>query len=364
MPIVTSGLSRREALRVLGAAAASAALPACAPSVSHATPDDIVLYSSVDGEIIRPLLDAWHARPGNGERVRLLGDTEATKTTGLMRRVLDERPAPRADVWWSNELLATVRLAREGALQSFTCAGAERDAEWAGGGWPGAFRARDATWYAFACRARAIVSSSSRLRETERPRVLGDLAAPRLRGRVGLARPAFGTTRAQMALLLSVHGEGPFTRWLESLARNGTRLYDGNSAVVRAVSRGELDAALTDTDDALAGIRNGWKVALGVPRHELPGSPARAGELLIPNSVGLVRGGPNPAGGRAFLAFVLSGEVERRLAADASAHRPIRPSLAGSFAGFAAPDPVAVDPSALADAADRAVRLCERVLGG
>ena len=45
-----------------------------------------------------------------GIEVRLVGDNEAVKTTGLMQRIIAERGRPGADVWWSSEPFATIRL--------------------------------------------------------------------------------------------------------------------------------------------------------------------------------------------------------------------------------------------------------------
>ena len=77
-----------------------------------------------------------------------------------------------------------------------------------------------------------------------------------------MARPQFGTTRSQMAYLLSSCGEELFRKWLNQLHEGHIRLYDGNSAVVRAVAMGEIDAGLTDSDDVAAGRREKWPVAM------------------------------------------------------------------------------------------------------
>ncbi|QKK07177.1 MAG: solute-binding protein [Planctomycetota bacterium] len=84
------------------------------------------------------------------------------------------------------------------------------------------------------------------------PSRLRDLTGDRFRGRVGMARPRFGTTRGHMGALLATAGTAVFRAWLEAMAANGLRLYDGNSTVVRAVTEGELDVCLTDTDDVWA----------------------------------------------------------------------------------------------------------------
>ena len=63
--------------------------------------EEVVIYVSADETIARPILDAFEA--STGVRVRPVFDTEATKTTGLVSRLLTERDRPRADLFWSSE---------------------------------------------------------------------------------------------------------------------------------------------------------------------------------------------------------------------------------------------------------------------
>jgi len=90
-------------------------------------------------------------------------------------------------------------------------------------------------------------------------------ADAKFKGRVGMARPAFGTTRGHMASLLSAWA-GPFGAWLRSLTASGVRLLDGNAAVARAVGTGELHVGFADSDDVFAGQREGWPVGMAFIR--------------------------------------------------------------------------------------------------
>ena len=48
------------------------------------------------------------------------------------------------------------------------------------------------------------------------------------------------------------------------------------------------------------------------------------GTLLIPNTVALVRGGPNPEAGKRLVEFIASREVEEKLAKSTAAQMPLR----------------------------------------
>lgn len=335
-----------------------AGLLALVPSCSQPAdaPREVVLYTSADDYVVREVVAAFEAQ--SGITVKVVGDTEATKTTGLVTRLLAEKDAPRADVWWSSEPFGTIRLAREGVLEPHTCEPAEAAFE---GGWPARLRAADGTWYGFAQRARVLCYSTSRAPSP--PTTLAELAGPEWTGRVGMARPEFGTTRGHMAALAETWGPEAFEAWLAAMKQNGLRLYDGNATAVRAVAEGEIDVCLTDTDDVFSGQRNGWRVELVFEAPE--GGSERwpsFGPMVMPNTAALVRGGPHPAEARELLAFLLAGDAERLLAASDSRNDPVLPSVEPNPEAPAPASPAELDLSAVADRVPEAMAICERVL--
>src|SRR5262245_37210225 len=156
----------------------------------------VVLYTSVDEPIMRPIIESFEAEFGIG--VKVVGDTEATKAVALLTRVLAERDAPRADVWWSSEPSTTVELHRAGLLASYSSR-----AELAlPTGWPPHLRCPDGTWYGHAPRVRVIAFDTRKFNKTNAPQNLRALTDARFRGRIGMARPQFGSTRMHIAALV------------------------------------------------------------------------------------------------------------------------------------------------------------------
>jgi len=51
------------------------------------------------------------------------------------------------------------------------------------------------------------------------------------------------------------------------------------------------------------------------------------GTLLIPNTVALIKGGPNPEAGKKFIDFLLSKKVEEMLAFSDAGQIPLRPDV-------------------------------------
>lgn len=335
------------------------ALPSCTAR-EEGGPPTVVLYSSVDDYLLREVIRAFQDQ--TGITIRLAGDTEATKTTGLVQRLLAERASPRADVWWSSEPFGTITLSREGILEPYTSA-AEADFP---DGWPEALRGENRDWYGFASRARVLVYNTQRMSKEEVPRRLRDLTDPRWRNRVGIARPQFGTTRGHMGALVAKCGASQLEEWLTAMRDNGMRLYDGNATVVRAVAHGEIDLALTDTDDVWAGQRNQWPVELVFETPDDAGQPTSGlcsfGPMLIPNTVARVRGGPNPHNAAILIDFILSARVERMLAESESGNIPARPALAAEFPRATIPAGRLPDLQRTADAIPEAMDLCDRIL--
>jgi iron(III) transport system substrate-binding protein len=276
-------------------------------------------------------------------------------------------------VWWSSEPFATINLAAEGIFEPYTS-----DAGEAGmpGGWPSGLRAKEGTWYGFAQRARVVVYNTDRVKEEDVPRTLAALTDPKFKGRVGIARPRFGTTGGHMAAIAQIHGLDGLRTWLTALKDNGVRLYDGNASVMRAVANGEILVGLTDTDDVWAGRRNGYPIDAAYERNDVAANPTSSfrpppatleigwGPLVMPNMVALVKGGPNPENGRKLVDFLLSEIVERLLAESDSHNIPVRPSLAAkpAFRKYAVEAPMVIDLEQVAGMMGEALRVCDEVL--
>ena len=63
--------------------------------------EEVVVYTSVDDVFARPVAEQFEQ--ATGIVVRLVPDTEETKSTGLVNRLIAERERPRADVFWSGD---------------------------------------------------------------------------------------------------------------------------------------------------------------------------------------------------------------------------------------------------------------------
>ncbi|MFM7132951.1 MAG: extracellular solute-binding protein [Planctomycetota bacterium] len=359
-------LSRRAATTTLLAGGFGLALAGVLPAACgrRARQGEVVIYASADDAIAREVLHACTI--ATGVRLARVFDTEATKTTGLENRIRAERNRPRADLFWSSEEFATARLAADGLLAALP------DDVRAGFG-PARITA-DGHALAFSVRARVVVWNPERLGpDAAVPRLWSDFADPSASGSIAIADPRFGTTRGHLAALdaawRAARASDPsaptLDGFLDGLRSRGVRvLTGGNAATVEAVATGECAFGFTDTDDALVAIERGLPIRMALPRS-LPEGVAGGGTMLVPNTVGIVRGGPAGGGDevRRVARWLASPECEVILCRSASRNAPLDPS-AICKPPFAESDPLAFDlASAAAGAAELAMRAHARLAG-
>lgn len=311
----------------------------------------LVLYVSADDALFRPVVRSFEEK--TGVKVLVVGDTEATKTFGLVRRLMDEKDSPKADVFWASEPVGVIRLAQAGIFRPV----------------PASIDASQPLWLPLAYRARVIAYHTGRFENSEPPRRLGDLFKPGLKGKIGLARPQFGTTRTHMAALLTEFGEQKYEEFVRSLKQNGARLYDGNSMVVQAIAQGEISAGLTDSDDVFAGKAEKWPVdsrgGTADLRQSDPGQ-ADGPMLVMPHVAALVaRRSESSDSARAtaadqFLAYLTGDEVQRLFVSSGAALRGREPGTSPDAAKNGAPES-SPDFAKVASNEAKAVEIFERV---
>ena len=275
--------------------------------------DEIVVYTALDREFSQPVLEKFESDTGIHALPKY--DVESTKTVGLVQAIISESTRPRCDVFWNNEILHTLRLQQLGLLDVYTSPKAAA--------FPEMYRAADGSWHGFAARARVLIVNTRLVSEAERPTSIRDLADPKWRGNVGIARPLFGTTATHAACLFSTWGDERAKQFFADLKANEVQILGGNKQVALAAASGQVAFGLTDTDDSLIEIANGQPVAIVYPDRE----PDQLGTLFIPNTVAILKNSPHPEAARKLVDYLLSPQVEEMLAKGESAQIPLNPEV-------------------------------------
>jgi iron(III) transport system substrate-binding protein len=288
---------------------AAAALSGCKPG---GTPSNtVVVYTSVDDVFARPVCEQFQKQ--TGIEVKLVPDTEETKSTGLLNRLIAEKSRPVADVFWSGDPVRAAVLKAKGISTPFKPAS---PADTAG-------RFSDATghWSALSARARVLIVNTNLVPAADTPRSLQAFLDPKWKGKACLANPLFGTTSMHAAALFETMGETKAKAFFEGMRANGVKLLSSNGEVKRRVASGEFAFGLTDTDDASVAMKEGKPVTMVYPDQD------GAGTLLVPNAAVLIAGGPNPDNGRKFIEYLHTAAVEQFLAECEAAQMPLRPGV-------------------------------------
>jgi iron(III) transport system substrate-binding protein len=274
-------------------------------------PREVVVYASLDEPYARPVLEEFTR--STGITVRPVYDTEANKSRGLAQRILAERTTPRADVFWSSEVMQMLLLQRENALTPYRSPALK--------GMAPRYRDSQYYWSGFAGRFRVLAYHTGDKKAGPAPQSLLDLTAPRYRGRVAMANPLFGTTMTEAAALFQMLGSQRAREYYRQRKANQTLIVDGNSVAAERTARGDVLVGQTDTDDAF--IRTDQKRPLEVIFPDQQGF----GTLLIPNTVAQVKGGPHPEMAQKLMDFLLRPETELMLAKLPSRQLPLHPGL-------------------------------------
>ncbi len=297
-------MKRRHFVAVSGAAV----LTGCSKPSTPA--NEVVVYTSVDDVFARPVAELFQKQ--SGITVKLVPDTEETKSTGLLNRLLAEKEKPVADVFWSGDPMRAAVLKAKGISASYASPNLA--------GMPPGFSDPAGHWSALSARARVIIYNTTLVSAGQQPKGLADFLKPEWRGKTCLANPLFGTTSMHAAALFETMGESRAREFFTALKSNGVKVLSSNGEVKRRVGDGEYAFGLTDTDDVHEAIKDGKPVAAIYP------DAGGAGTLVMPTAAVLISGAPHAENSRRFIDFLLTAQVEVELAKSA-AQMPLRPGV-------------------------------------
>jgi iron(III) transport system substrate-binding protein len=274
---------------------------------------EVVVYSSVDDVFARPICEQYQKQ--TGITVKLVPDTEETKSTGLINRLIAEKKRPQCDVFWSGDPVRAGILKNKGVSAPYESPAAA--------GLPPEFSDAEHHFTGFSTRARVIIYNSNLVAPGDVPRSVRDLINAKWKGRACMANPLFGTTSMHAVAWFETIGDEDARKFFAALAVHDVRILSSNGEVKRRVAAGDFAFGLTDTDDALGAMAEGKPVNFVLPDQD------GSGTLLVPNAAVLIAGAPHPAEAKKFIDYLLSAETERALAQSEAAQIPLRAGIPG-----------------------------------
>jgi len=260
--------------------------------------NEVVVYTSVDQVFSEPVLKDFERE--TGIKVKAVYDTEETKSTGVLNRLIAEKDNSQCDVFWSGDPVRTIVLKNKGITAPYRSPAAEDI--------PSVYKDPEHHWTGFSARARVLIYNKELLPDSV-PQSVFDLTKEQYKGKVAIANPLFGTTTFHISAIFTALGDEKAKQFMADLKNNNVVVATSNGDVKKRVSNGEIACGLTDTDDANEAIKEGANVGIVFPDQ------GGMGTLVMPNTVCLIKGSPNSKNGKKLMDYLLSRETEAKLAA-------------------------------------------------
>ena len=191
--------------------------------------DQMVLYSGRSKSLVDPIIKQFQRETGIKVVVKY------GNTAQLALILQEEGDRSPADIFWAQDAGALGAVNELGMFQKLPAS--------ITGEIPAHFMNASKTWIGTSGRARVLAYSPDRVKKSELPKSVFDLADAKWKGRVGWA-PTNGSFRAFVTAMLNEHGREKTKAWLSGMKKNGTMAYPKNTPIIQALAAGEIDLGI------------------------------------------------------------------------------------------------------------------------
>jgi len=257
----------------------------------------VTVYVSEDQVFSEPLLKDFEKE--TGIKVNAIYDTEESKSTGVMNRLIAEKNNPQVDVYWANEPIRAEVLKQKGILTPYQSPNAQ--------GIPANLRDKAYYWTGFSARVRVLIAQKG---SADIPHTIKAYTLPTFKGKSVIANPLFGTTTAHVAALFTLWGEAKTKTFLDQLKANEVKLSTSNGESADFVAHKSYLFSLVDSDDAISRLKAKEQVQIIYPDQ----GKEQIGAFVVPNAVMLLKHAPHPKTAKLLIDYLLSKKSEEKLA--------------------------------------------------
>ncbi|HEX7002537.1 MAG TPA: ABC transporter substrate-binding protein [Trueperaceae bacterium] len=319
---------------------------AAAMLLTIAAAQDLVVYTSVDEENARKLLDAFTADTGIEVQMVFLSSGPA------LSRIEAESSRPQADVWFGAPSENHIVAKERGLTQPYVVAGADA--------LPAEFKDAEGYWHAIYMNPMAVGVRTDILEErgAEVPSSWQDLLDPQYQGLIQMPSPqASGTAYNLVLTLREVMGEDAAFEYMSQLDANVQTYTQSGTAPSGALGVGETAVAIQFSPGFLRLIDEGFPVAIVFPEEGVGYEVA---------AMSILAGATNVESAQALADWMTSEAGQHALSEQQTYFMPIRSDVS---AGEGVPsldtiNLVSFDPQEAASERQRLIdRWVEEVLG-
>jgi iron(III) transport system substrate-binding protein len=260
---------------------------------AEGTAKKLTIYSGREEKIMGPLIEKAEKDLGMDIEVRYGDSTE------LAIALAEEGKNSPADVFYSQDAGALGAVAKENLALTLPNELLQKVDE--------QFRSPTGQWIGISGRARVIDYNTKQVKPSELPSTVMELTDPKWRGKVGWA-PTNGSFQSFVSAMRVLEGDPKTLDWLKAMKANGAKSYDGNTAIVEALGRGEIVLGLvnnyylyrfTQTDA-------NFPVALHYTRGD-------AGSLINAAGLAVLKTTDQQSDAQKFVAYMLGSEAQKYL---------------------------------------------------
>jgi len=278
--------------------------------------EEVVVYSSVDEENAKKLLDAFTRATGVQVRFTFLSSGPA------VARLEAERGNPRADVWFGAPSENHVAAKEKGLTQPYVSPNAKDLAP--------KFRDKDGYWTSFYMNPLGLGINTKTLKDRGIPLPASweDLLRPELRSQIQMPSPqTSGTGYNMVAALVQMWGEEKAFAYLKRLHPNVQTYTQSGTAPSKAAAIGQATIGIQFTPAFLQLADEGYPLQLVFPKEGV-GFEAPA--------ISIVKGAPHPDPARRLVDWFLTVEAQNAITDAKTYFFPVHPGakLAAGLPAF------------------------------
>ena len=256
------------------------------------TAQSLTVYSGRSKALVEPLIQKFEETHGIRMNVRYGSSTQ------LAVALLEEGRRTPADVFWAQDAGALGAVHRGEMFQQLSSSLLAMI--------PGQLHNSDGTWIATSGRARVMAYSNTRVDSTELPESVYGLTDNKWNGRVGWA-PSNGSFQSFLTSMRILEGDDDTLEWLRGMKDNDAQSYINNSAMLQAISAGEIDIALTNHYYLYRFRENNPDF----PVDQTYFSAGDPGNLVNVAGIGILNDATNSEAALAFIEFLLEQENQK-----------------------------------------------------
>lgn len=275
---------------------------------------EVIVVTSFPKELFENYKKAFEARhPG----VTMV--INAKQTNAGVTYLQETKAKPAADIFWVSAPDAFLTLKTDGILEKYTL---PREISARIPAKIGAFPISDpdGTYFGFAVSGYGLMWNKPYMRthKLPEPKEWTDLADPRYHGHLVISAPSrSGTTHLTIEVILQAYGWEKGWALLLNSGGNMGSITERSFGVPEAVNTGQYGIGVVIDFFGLSAIASGFPVDFVYPSQT----------SVVPASVGIVKGGPNPGNAQAFVNYLLSDEGQMLLFSKEIGRLPVVPDL-------------------------------------